>query len=283
MKFTHKTMLLSAAIATVMAAGIAPVSADETGLNNTANRNLTIFFTRHAEKQTITTAVGTADTYTSEYNEDGEVDFPFIDNETEDSGVKLDEICGDGKCAEELSKQGELRAMLLADWFAGRRITDRLGAVYATHKLRTQQTVMPTATAAGLDVTILNPTFSELNPASTTPSECATLEAIVAERASGENNTILIAGHSGTLYDIMGSGVKDCLGMELTGLGLDTGNTVAGTGDADFFPKDEDGKVRDFGDVWKVVIKRNGNINIRYRLNLQQPQYLQTANRAIGR
>ena len=283
MKFTHKTMLLSAAIATVMAAGIAPVSADETGLNNTANRNLTIFFTRHAEKQTITTAVGTADTYTSEYNEDGEVDFPFIDNETEDSGVKLDEICGDGKCAEELSKQGELRAMLLADWFAGRRITDRLGAVYATHKLRTQQTVMPTATAAGLDVTILNPTFSELNPASTTPSECATLEAIVAERASGENNTILIAGHSGTLYDIMGSGVKDCLGMELTGLGLDTGNTVAGTGDADFFPKDEAGKVRDFGDIWKIVIKRNGDIQLRYRLNLQQPQYLQTANKAIAR
>ena len=101
---------------------------------------------------------------------------------------------------------------------------------------------MPTATAAGLDVTILNPAFSELDPASTTPSECATLEAIVAERASGNSNAILIAGHSGTLYDIMGTGVSDCLGLDKAGLGLNTDN-------ADSFPKDDDGKVRDFGDV----------------------------------
>lgn len=278
MRFTNNTLLVSAAIAAVLSTGIAPATAGETGLNNTASRNLTIFFTRHAEKQTITTAVGTADSYGSEYNEDGEVAFDFLPDGREPIGDTLDEICGGGKCAEELSKQGELRALLLADWFAGRGITDDLGAVYATHKLRTQQTVMPTATVAGLDVTILNPTFSELNPASTTPSECATLKAIVAERASGENDTILIAGHSGTLYDIMGAGVSDCLdmaGMSMTGLGLDTD-------DADAFPKDEDGKVRDFGDLWKVVIKRNGDVRLRYRLNLQQPQRLQTVNKAIG-
>lgn len=79
----------------------------------------------------------------------------------------------------------------------------------------------------------------------------------------------------------MGSGVKDCLGQELTGLGLDTGNTTPGTGNADFFPKDEDGKVRDFGDVWKIVIRRNGDIKLRSRLNLQQPAYLVTENKAV--
>ena len=273
MKFTCNKLLLSAAITTVLVTGIAPVSAAETGLNNVASGNLTIYFTRHAEKQTITTGVGTANTYGSKLNDDGGVDFGIIGDMTDDSGERLDEVCGDGKCAEELSKQGELRALLLADWFGKKGITEKLGAVYATHKLRTQQTVMPTATAAGLEVTILNPTFSELSPASTTPSECATLEAIVAERASGANNTILIAGHSGTLYDIMGDNVSDCLELDKAGLGLNTD-------DADAFPKDEDGKVRDFGDVWKVVINRKGDVSLRNRLNLQQPQFLVTANKA---
>lgn len=284
MKFTTNSLLISAAISAVLAGSIAPAVAaeTETGLNTESARNLTIFFTRHAEKQTITnvTGEGAASTYTSVYAQEGGVEFPVSGGVSQDSGDTLDEICGDGKCAEELSALGEVRAMLLADWFGRKGQLNKIGAVYATHKLRTQQTVMPTATAAGLDVTILNPQFSELAPASTSPSECATLEAIVAERASAENNTIVVAGHSGTLYDIMGSGVSNC--GDLTGLGLDTGNTVAGTGDADFFPKDDSGKVRDFGDIWKIVIKRSGEIQLRYRLNLQQPAYLETATKAIN-
>jgi hypothetical protein len=41
---------------------------------------------------------------------------------------------------------------------------------------------------------------SELSPESSTGSECATLQAIDMSRAAG-HDTILIAGHSGTLSD----------------------------------------------------------------------------------
>ena len=55
----------------------------------------------------------------------------------------------------------------------------------------------------------------------------------------------------------MGDGNDDC-----DGLGLDTSNDRR-------FPKDEDGKVRDFGDVWKVVVYPNGQARLAYRVNLQ--------------
>lgn len=216
-------------------------------------------------------------------------DFEFTRNagSTTSKGEKLEEVCGVKKCAEELSGEGKLRAMLLADWFVRRGVIDELDAVYATHKLRTQQTVTPTATVAGLLVTQLDPNFTELNPESTSPSECSTLQAIEAARAAGMD-TILIAGHSGTLYDIMGTGVSGtgveggCMindYEESIGLGLNTGNTVDGTGDPDRFPKStkagKEGKVANFGDIWKVVINHNGDTRFGYRTNLQ-PQRLST-------
>jgi hypothetical protein len=96
---------------------------------------------------------------------------------------------------------------------------------------------------------------TELSPEKTTPSECPTLDAI---RNAAPGDTLLIAGHSGTLYDIMGDGNDDC-----AGLGLLTDEDPS----SNRFPKDEKGKVADFGDVWKVVI-RNGVAKFKFRVNL---------------
>ena len=71
----------------------------------------------------------------------------------------------------------------------------------------------------------------------------------------------------------MGDTVEDC---SVAGLGLDTSSDRR-------FPRDEDGKVRDFGDIWKVVIypQANGEFTTRfaYRVNLQ-PKRLSVSNYA---
>ncbi len=257
-----------AAAATVLAALSIPSLAQADG--HSAER-LTVYFTRHAEKKTVTTNIG-APTIIYTTDADGN----FIENTaatTQEKGSNLNEVCGESKCAEVLSGEGELRASLLAQWFHDSGIARKVDAVYATHKTRTQQTVTPLATSLGLDVMQLPSVGTELNPESTTPSECATLEAIEAARFNSDIDTIVVAGHSGTLYDIMGSfdelngtGVKDC--GALTGLGLNTGNTVPGTGDTNRFPKDSKGKVADFGDLWKVVIKRDGTARFVWRKRL---------------
>ncbi len=191
------------------------------------NRPVTVYFTRHAEKQTVLKDLG---------------DGNFMED------------CGTSKCNEELNAKGEERAELLADWFFRRGVAYELDAVYATHKQRTQQTVAPTADVADLPVIVLGGE-SDLSPESTTPSECPTIEAIL---STPPGDTILVAGHSGTLYDIMGDGNDDC-----TGLGLLTDSDPS----SHRFPKRDDGKVRDFGDIWKVSI-RNGVAKFRYRVNL---------------
>ncbi len=273
--FSLRTTFTAAAISAVMLAGPAPAFADNNLEGNDSDARLVIYFTRHAEKQTVTKAT---DTVPPGYSSTPDAD-PFfsVDDNRASVGDTLNEVCGKKKCAEELSKQGLKRALLLADWFAGRGITNKLDAVYATHKTRTQQTVMPTATVADLEVTALGLDlgYSELSEESTTPSECLTLQAIENAQTVGYD-TILIAGHSGTLYDIMGNGVEDCGGLD--GLGLDTGNTAPDTGNPDRFPKDDEGKVENFGDIWKVVIKRNGEVKFKYRVNLQQPEKLKIDN-----
>ncbi|MFK7854294.1 MAG: hypothetical protein AB8B79_09290 [Granulosicoccus sp.] len=280
---TRTNLLASTAISALLLSAFAPTAAYASEGHN--NNRLVIYFTRHAEKQTVTQeTMDIGPVYTSSIDTDGNVQFNTVSGATQtEAGTVLNEICGEDKCAEELSKQGTERALLLAGWFYNRGVTDRLDAVYATHKTRTQQTVMPTATLADLDVTLLNPEFSELNPESTSPSECSTLQAIESARSEG-HDTILIAGHSGTLYDIMGSGVSDCYDQyenAITGLGLNTGNTNPNPevpGDLNRFPKDDKGKVRDFGDIWKVIITKNGTVRFGYRFNLQQPARLKIDN-----
>ena len=270
-KFSKKIAGVAIGVALLSAAVGSTAMAD----SYRSNETLIIYFTRHAEKQTVTTVLDgvTPPTYGFNYSVDPAV--PVLQAYTDDDGIsegdRLDEVCGDEKCAEELSDKGTMRAMLLADWFAARKITNRLDAVYATHKTRTQQTVTPTAMVAGLEVINVLDGGTELAPQSTSPSECATLQAIEDSRMA-EHDTIVIAGHSGTLYDIMGSGVgsldKPCVlksGVISTGLGLDTGNTVPDTGNLKRFPKSSSGKVANFGDIWKVVIGRNGSARFFYR------------------
>ncbi len=70
------------------------------------------------------------------------------------------------------------------------------------------QTVLPTAEAAGLEVQQLPRDGTELNPQSTTPLDCLTIEAIM---NTPPGDTILLEGHSGTLYDIRGDGNKNSM------------------------------------------------------------------------
>jgi len=221
--------------------------------NVNSNRPITVYFTRHAEKKTTTESLGDA---TQVYN----------DSNGPSKGDNRDDVCGTSKCAEELNVRGLQRANLLAEWFTRRGVTRTLDAVYSSHKKRTYQTVLPTAIVADLDVMQLPADGTELNPEKTTPSECLTISAIL---NTTPGDTILVAGHSGTLYDIMGDGNDEC-----EGLGLLTDNDPSSAR----FPKDEDGKVADFGDVWKVVI-RNGVAKFRYRVNLDTDR-LRVQNRA---
>lgn len=260
-----KSLSSAAVAATFVAAAIIPASAsaDYYGYHN---RPITIYFTRHAEKQTTTVSLGDASsTYELEWTGDV-ADTTMLNNGETSKGDNLDQVCGAVKCAEELSSLGLKRADLLADWFSRRGIAHRLDAVYSSHKERTRQTVAPTADVAGLSVVQLPIGGTELEPEKTGSTECPTLDAIA---NANPGDTLLIAGHSGTLYDIMGDGNDDCVG-----LGLLTDDDAS----SNRFPKDDDGKVADFGDIWKVTI-RNGEARFNYRVNLQ-PKALRISNRA---
>ena len=268
MTFDKKILSTAMAAATLVAVTLVPAQAQAN------NGYVTVYFTRHAEKMTQQVRTGDASqAYEVQYIDGVPT---FTPDGPRQKGSQFDEACGEKtsktKCAEVLNPLGELRAELLADFLERWGVTRRLDAVYSSHKERTRQTVAPTAELAGLSVVQLPATnddgspATELEPESTSPSECPTVEAIL---NANPGDTLLVAGHSGTLYDIMGSGVSDC---SSAGLGLDTSNDRR-------FPKDEDGKVRDFGDLWKVVI-RNGNARFVYRVNLQ-PKYLFIENKAF--
>ncbi len=214
-----------------------------------------IYFTRHAEKKT-------------ELNE--------LDN------GNFEEVCGDSKCSEILSSAGELRAELLVGAFAEAGITNRLTHAFSSHKTRTRQTIEAIVAAAGLtgdvdknagDGIQENPVMNddgtanatELDPQSTSGSEQPTIDGLLGLQAG---SVALVAGHSGTLYDIMA-------GLGLTDVCLkDTVDTC----NQDRYPIDEDAKVRDFGDIWKIVLQ-DGVATFAYRVNLQ-PQALELNNAA---
>lgn len=204
-----------------------------------------IYFTRHAEKETEL-----------EEQEDGS----FV------------EICGDDKCAEILNAKGELRAELLRDLFNNAGVTARLTHAFSSHKNRTRQTIEMIVADAGLtgdvdknpddgiqEFPVLNDdgtqNASELDPEGTSASEAPVIEALL---TLAPGSVALVAGHSGTLYDIM------------AGLGLDDvclTDTVA-TCNQSRYPIDEDVKVRDYGDIWKVNVE-DGVATFIFRANFQ--------------
>lgn len=204
-----------------------------------------IYFTRHAEKMTQLAA--------------------------QDDG-SLIEVCGESKCGEVLNAKGELRAELLAERFSDSGITQRLTHAFSSHKIRTRQTIEQITAEAGLsgdmdkypddgiqEFPISNndgtADATELDPESTTPSEAPVIEALLSLPAG---SVALVAGHSGTLYDIMA-------GIGLTDVCLEA---TVDTCDANRYPIDEDVKVKNFGDVWKVTLQ-DGMAEFAYRVNLQ--------------
>jgi len=144
------------------------------------------------------------------------------------TGENLNEVCGQKKCALELSRQGLTRARLLADWMKANGIVKKLTNVYSSHKRRTYQTVAPTAKLAGLKVQQLPKGAEELDPESNAPSVCPTINAI---KDLPLGSTALVAAHTSTIYRIMDTGMK----RECKGLGLDT------TSNPEYFPKTKKG------------------------------------------
>ena len=220
--------------------------------NHHQSNRVVVYFTRHAEKKTTTESLGPALMYS-------------------DKGDNLDEVCGVKKCAEELNALGLKRAELLSDWFERRGITYRLTHAFSSHKKRTLQTILPTINVAmevGVELAADNDKFAgdgiqefpagtELNPESTSGSMQPLVDAL---QSLDGGSVVLVAGHSGTLYKIMGEGDPE---KGITGLGIDTSSDID-------FPRNEKGKVRDFGDIWKVVINtRTGVARLAWRKNLE--------------
>ena len=250
-----KTLLF--ALCTMLLTVNLPANARSKGHRH-SNR-VVVYFTRHAEKKTTTEVV---------------VDVT--------SGRKtIEEVCGVKKCAEELNALGLMRAELMADWFERKRITSRLTHAFSSHKKRTLQTILPTvnraieagailapdldngidndpnASSDGVQEIPFNMDSNDLNAESTSGS----IQGLVDELQSLEpGSVVLAAGHSGTLYKIMGDGDPE---KGITGLGIDTSSDID-------FPRNSKGKVRDFGDIWKVVINtRSGKARLAWRKNLE--------------
>ena len=212
-----------------------------------------IYFTRHAEKETLL---------------------------AQRSDGSLIKVCGEKNCAEILNAKGELRAELLRDLFRDAGITERLTHAFSSHKTRTRQTIELITADAGLtgdvdknpddgiqEFPVMNAdgtqNATELDPEGTSASEAPVIEALLSLESG---SVALVAGHSGTLYDIMsGIGLNDvCLADTATSCNQDR------------YPINDDAKVRDFGDIWKVTLE-DGVANFVFRANFQ-PAELQLDN-----
>ncbi len=218
-----------------------------------AGDKVTVYFTRHAEKQDLLTDAG-----------DGHLVQPK-----------------DKKGAEELNEFGEKRAAELADWFLAKGFTSDLTHIFSSQKLRTRQTIAAIAEdalsvsgdalATSNDVDYVPGDGIQQFPTNIVPNEYdGRLETIDSPSSSVDptidalsnlpaGSVALVAMHSGTFYKI------------LDGLGID--NTVDEPTDEGLFPKGTDGKISTFGDIWKVVIKDDSVGEVKWRKNLQFEKY----------
>lgn len=216
-----------------------------------AGDKVTVYFTRHAEKQALLTDAG-----------DGHLVQPK-----------------DAKGAEELSELGVERAAALADWFLAKGITSDLTHIFSSQKLRTRQTIAAIAEDAlningDALVTSNDNDYLASDGIQQFPTDIVAndyegrLETIDSPSSSVDptivalldlpaDSVALVAMHSGTFYKI------------LTGLGIDSGSEVTDEG---LFPKGDDGKISTFGDIWKIEIKK-GVARVKWRKNLQFQKY----------
>jgi len=228
MRHTFKTTSLLVAAGFIFASSV-PALADTT-----------VYFTRHAEKQTVMAEV------------DGQ------------DGV-FQEVCGESKCSEELNAEGELRAELLAEWFAAEGITANVTHVFSSHKTRTRQTVEQIAADAGLtnDADLIADGVQQIPSANTNDlddgngsegTKSTVAPTVAALQALESGSVAVVAGHSGTIYPMI-----EALGVDISS-------------EADF-PKDtregKEGKVPTFGDIWKLTLLDDGSVQFDSRVNLQ--------------
>ena len=239
-------------VSILLTASIAIVGAVDTG----GAKMTSVYFVRHAEKKTTMTASGSATAmYDLDWVSDEAIIVPRTMNGTS-VGDNLNEVCGTSKCAEELSDLGLLKADLIGGWMAEVGIAAKLDAIYSSHKRRTAQTIEPAAKFAGMNITQFPEGATELDPEGTSASICPTVAAIL---NSPPGSTLLVSGHTGTLYKIMDGGNDD----DCTGLGLDTSDQL-------IFPKDPKGKIPSdqFGDIWSVEIDEDGVVYFKDHINL---------------
>ena len=178
-------------------------------------------------------------------------------------------------CQEVLNPLGELRALLLAEWFAGERITPELTHIFATHKIRTRQTIQYIAEEAALDgsgdanpddgIRQVPSRIDSGNPESGFVEECTPgfesskstrqpmLDAILDVHQSDGESTILVAGHSPQLYWVMRN-----LGIDTT----DETNFPKRCAGEDGAPPCEDidanERVSGFDNLWIVILFEEG-------------------------
>ena len=242
MKSTKTLKLSRILIGTVLFSGVLVTQA--------AFADKTLYFVRHAEKQTVLLEQGTGTD--KKYREDCTYD-------------KQETDC----CVEELNKLGELRADELASWFLKEEITDDLTAIFSSHKQRTLQTVQPIADLTGNDLQVeqmgmdcaINPNRPYYECADGCTSGSASIDdTLYAIYDPLSGSTILIGAHSGTIYKIM-----DLLDGEYDDYMGDIDLL-----DNETFPRKEpgesDSKVKGYNNLWKVTIQSSGRFKVKHEV-----------------
>ena len=215
------------------------------------DNRVVIYFTRHAEKMTVIDEVASDGLYEDNCNKDR------------------------SRCEEALNPLGLKRAELLADWFEQRGIARNITHLFSSDKQRTRQTLEPLAAIVwdyyrlpdydGVYDGIEQLPFAGNKANETTGNSGSVEPTIAALKALPLGSVAVVAVHSGTLYRILGGEDTNSVdGMgKVAGLGINT------TRDPFSFPKNDEGKIKDFGDIWKIVIRRNRNASFRWRKSLQ--------------
>lgn len=211
---------------------MAPVGNGEALANAGEQVETLVYFTRHAEDEVaLVQPVGSARALLSDCH-------PFLDD------GELDECC-----LEVLSSLGQLRATLLAKWFWNQGITETVTHVIASHKTRTRQTVEAIASDAGLDGDVdLNPgdgvqqvpAFAQECDSGFEKASSSRGPMVEAIEALPLGSVAVVGAHSGTLYKIM-----DALGID--------------TSDEMIFPRNPDGKVKGYNNLWIVSLDAGGS------------------------
>ena len=226
--------LTCTAIGLVLASGVgvSPVGPSRLAIADETVEGTIVYFLRHGEDQVALYEPGGSRKSLlrdcKPYVDDGEID-----------------EC----CLETLNSLGEKRAELLAAWFEAEGIVADVTHMIASHKIRTRQTLQPTADLVGMTGDVDQNPDDGIQQVPAFVDECASgfesskssrdpmLEAI---NGLPGGSAAIVCAHSPTLYPMMDS------------LGIDTSNP-------DDFPRRPNGKVKGNNNLWIVAIDGDGN------------------------